>query len=827
MLRGYQRSIVEAINRCVEVSTFVPALGYTFARRPVEIEVAHAERTAGQSKYSIYRLIRLNFDLMTGFSVVPLQFFTMAGMALALMSFFFVVVLAVRRLLIGSEVQGVFTLFGIVFFLIGVLLVGLGVVGEYVGRIYEQVRQRPRYTVAAVLEEGEPQRTERRALPEVRRGLHPELDHTEMLRAERARGTSEYEQPSRGRLRLSRRRRPLPEDAVVRADRRASGRHCQGRPQGEPMVRQRRRYCAGVRTTVVDAGRRQWPGVRRACGAAEPDLIFSFYYRSMLGAPLLRAARRGALNMHGSLLPKYRGRAPVNWAILNGERETGATLHYMVERADAGDIVDQLAVPILEDDDALEVFGKVTAAAEIVLARSLPGLLTGAAPRRPQVIEPGQYFGRRRPEDGRIDWSHPAARIHNLVRAVAPPFPGAFTEVNFRPWRIHRTRIESRTIAPSERARLFGTEGACYAACRDGGVLRILAAATEEGPARSRADLASARGPRRRYWLDLGTIALKIDVDTYRGTREGVPRLAAALERAGARATFLFSVGPGSYGPRDQARVSPRIPRQSPPHLGDPTLRGQDPALRRAPPGTAYRAPLRQHHAGSGAARASRWACTPTTTSNGRTVWRGRASPGHGGSWCWRVRSSFGCSIAPPQAHGAAGWQVNGSVPGLEQELGFRYASDTRGRGPFVPVVEGREVAVPQLPTTLPTLDELIGREDLGGKDPVEHLLALTQDGGDQVFTLHAELEGGAYLDGFERLLGAWRARGFSSDRPGVLRAGARGFAAAAMRDPVGRRWREGPGHSRFKGRRPRPGVPATISALRRRLSSQDGCSTA
>ena len=215
----------------------------------------------------------------------------------------------------------------------------------------------------------------------------------------------------------------------------------------------------------------------------EPALIFSFYYRSMLGAPILRSARRGALNMHGSLLPKYRGRAPVNWAILNGERETGATLHYMVERADAGDIVDQLAVPILDDDDAREVFGKVTTAAEIVLARSLPGLLAGDAARRPQVIEPGQYFGRRRPEDGRIDWSHPAVRIHNLVRAVAPPFPGAFTEVNGRQWWIHRTRVEPRVIAASERARLFGDQGACYAACRDGGVLRILAAATEDGPA--------------------------------------------------------------------------------------------------------------------------------------------------------------------------------------------------------------------------------------------------------------------------------------------------------------------------------------------------------
>jgi undecaprenyl-phosphate 4-deoxy-4-formamido-L-arabinose transferase len=160
MLRGYHRNIVDAINRCLEVSTFVPALGYTFARYPVEIEVEHAQRQAGQSKYSLYRLIRLNFDLMTGFSVAPLQFFTMAGTALALLSLVGVLGLAIRRLIVGPEAEGVFTLFGIAFFLIGVLLIGLGVVGEYVGRIYEQVRQRPRYTVAAILEEGESAHTQ-------------------------------------------------------------------------------------------------------------------------------------------------------------------------------------------------------------------------------------------------------------------------------------------------------------------------------------------------------------------------------------------------------------------------------------------------------------------------------------------------------------------------------------------------------------------------------------------------------------------------------------------------------------------------------------------
>jgi undecaprenyl-phosphate 4-deoxy-4-formamido-L-arabinose transferase len=151
MLRGYHRSVIDAVNHCTEVSTYVPALAYTFARHPVEIEVAHAERTVGESKYSLWRLIRLNFDLMTGFSVAPLQFFSMAGIIIAFLSLVFVAYLAIRRLIVGSEAEGVFTLFGIAFFLIGIALLGLGVIGEYIGRIYEQVRQRPRYMVAAVL----------------------------------------------------------------------------------------------------------------------------------------------------------------------------------------------------------------------------------------------------------------------------------------------------------------------------------------------------------------------------------------------------------------------------------------------------------------------------------------------------------------------------------------------------------------------------------------------------------------------------------------------------------------------------------------------------
>jgi len=152
MLRAYSRDIVDAINSCREVNTFVPALAYTFAQRPTEIEVAHEERAAGDSKYSLYSLVRLNFDLVTAFSVMPLQLFSLSGIAIALLSLTFVIFLAIRRVAVGPEAEGLFTLFGIAFFLIGITLFGIGLLGEYVGRIYEQVRQRPRYLVQAVLE---------------------------------------------------------------------------------------------------------------------------------------------------------------------------------------------------------------------------------------------------------------------------------------------------------------------------------------------------------------------------------------------------------------------------------------------------------------------------------------------------------------------------------------------------------------------------------------------------------------------------------------------------------------------------------------------------
>jgi methionyl-tRNA formyltransferase len=207
--------------------------------------------------------------------------------------------------------------------------------------------------------------------------------------------------------------------------------------------------------------------------AVAPDFLFSFYYRKMLSPEVLAVAKRGAFNMHGSLLPKYRGRAPVNWAVLKGERETGATLHEMVAKPDAGRIVGRMAVPIGEDDLAVEVFGRVTAAAAGLLWRELPKLLDGTATLTPQDLSQGSYYGGRKPEDGRIDWAQPARAIHDLVRAVAPPYPGAFTTFRGKTLRILRTRLAPGKAAGARSALVVAPDG-LYAAGGDANAVEIL-----------------------------------------------------------------------------------------------------------------------------------------------------------------------------------------------------------------------------------------------------------------------------------------------------------------------------------------------------------------
>lgn len=201
-------------------------------------------------------------------------------------------------------------------------------------------------------------------------------------------------------------------------------------------------------------------------------MLFSFYYRHMLPASILEVAP--AYNMHGSLLPQFRGRAPVNWAVLHGAPQTGATLHEMTVKPDAGAIVAQTAVPILPDDTAFEVFGKVTVAAEQTLWNVLPALLDGTAPRQLNDLRQGGYFGGRKPEDGRIDWKLPAQQVYNLHRAVAPPYPGAFTEVNDVIYTIEKARL-SKHSAGSLPPGLAVVDNCIFGVCGDGRMLAISA----------------------------------------------------------------------------------------------------------------------------------------------------------------------------------------------------------------------------------------------------------------------------------------------------------------------------------------------------------------
>jgi methionyl-tRNA formyltransferase len=228
--------------------------------------------------------------------------------------------------------------------------------------------------------------------------------------------------------------------------------------------------CQSAGIPYITPGDAKSPELLAQVAAAKPDLMFSFYYRHMLPAALLDIAP--AFNMHGSLLPEFRGRAPVNWAVLHGATETGATLHEMTVKPDAGAIVHQTAVPILPDDTAFEVFGKVTVAAEQTLWRILPSLLAGTAPRTVNDLKRGGYFGGRKPEDGRIDWSQPAQQVYNLHRAVAPPYPGAFTDLDGRRYVIERARLYAGQL-PSLPPGLAVVDNGIFGVCGDGRALAI------------------------------------------------------------------------------------------------------------------------------------------------------------------------------------------------------------------------------------------------------------------------------------------------------------------------------------------------------------------
>jgi len=206
----------------------------------------------------------------------------------------------------------------------------------------------------------------------------------------------------------------------------------------------------------------------------KPELIFSFYYRNMIPESVLALPTLGAYNMHPSLLPKYRGRAPINWAVLQGTKQAGGTLPVMVKKADAGDIIDQQAIPIGPDDTSAMVQARVTPVAVEILKRQIEALKTNMAVRHPQDVSAATYFGRRTAEDGRIDWSKPAAHIHNLVRAVSKPYPGAFFQQAGKKTTVWKTRLTGN----KESIGSFGiprpTDSSLLVTCGDGYEIEIL-----------------------------------------------------------------------------------------------------------------------------------------------------------------------------------------------------------------------------------------------------------------------------------------------------------------------------------------------------------------
>ncbi len=224
---------------------------------------------------------------------------------------------------------------------------------------------------------------------------------------------------------------------------------------------------------------------------SQPDVIFSFYYRNLLCSEILNSARVGAFNLHGSLLPKYRGRAPLNWVLVNGETETGVTLHMMTSRADAGDIVGQLPVAIKPQDNALSLHHKLRDAASQLLGDILPTIIREDFPRQPQDHSQATVVGRRSPEDGQLAWSRPAEQLHNLVRAVSDPWPGAYGYVGTNKFIVWKSRVRL-DLAAATPGTIIATDPLTIA-CGNG-ALEVLTGQCENGVYMQGAQLAQALG---------------------------------------------------------------------------------------------------------------------------------------------------------------------------------------------------------------------------------------------------------------------------------------------------------------------------------------------
>ena len=398
MLRAYRRTIVNRMIDCHEQSTFIPALATYFAKKVTEIEVAHEQRFAGESHYPLRKLINLQFDLVSSFSDFPLKIIMSWGIAMALLGIGFGAVLGIARAVYGAQwaAEGVFTLFAILFAFIGFQFFALGVMGEYIGRIYREVGRRWRNMLL------------RRSIP-----LKPELPGRELEMK-----SVVFAYHDMGIVGLEALKRANFEIRALFTHHDNPGENCWFSSVAQWGLKN------GIEVLIpadVNA-----PASVDRIRALSPEAIFSFYYRTLLSDEILKIPDAGAYNLHGSLLPAYRGRVPVNWAIINGEEKTGVTLHHMVSKADAGDIVGQREVAISREDTAYTLFRKLLRAADLLLEEVLPLIKSRQAPRTRQDLSRGSYYGARRPEDGKIEWGWSARTIYNLVRALTEPYPGAF-----------------------------------------------------------------------------------------------------------------------------------------------------------------------------------------------------------------------------------------------------------------------------------------------------------------------------------------------------------------------------------------------------------------
>jgi methionyl-tRNA formyltransferase len=413
MLRAYRRPVVDRVLQYGGRSFFLPTLVASFGERIVEVEVEHHERMGGVSKYGIIGMSRLYFDLISGQTLYPFQLFSLLGLILILFGAGTGIYMILRHFLMESSPQGIFfpfSAFFLVFF--GILLVAIGVVGEYLGRIYKEVGKKPPYFIQEEVRNDDTRKDSQNRIAFLGYG---ELGHAAL----------------QGLLEKGEKISVV----VTHLD----------DPKEKVWFRSVRALAFKNLIPVYAPEDINRPEFIQILKELNPDLVLSVQFRQVLSREILNLPSLGSVNLHPSLLPKYRGRAPINWAIINGEKNTGVTLHYMDEKPDTGDIIAQKEVLIRDDDTVYTLYQRILPEAVNLIKSNLDKIKSGDAPRYPQSEENATHFGKRKPEDGKIAWKKPNDEIRNLVRGVTHPFPGAFTFWNGKKifvWKARRVKQE-------------------------------------------------------------------------------------------------------------------------------------------------------------------------------------------------------------------------------------------------------------------------------------------------------------------------------------------------------------------------------------------------